>query len=120
MTEVIWVWTIEPMHSGPPPDITGWDVVARDGDIGTVDEATYETGSGCVVVDTGRWIFGKRRMLPAGLVNNVDLDNRRIFVSCTKKEVKDAPDYDDEQRANETDRDDLGRHYFPSGETTDD
>ena len=90
MTEVIWVWTIEFCESGPPPDITGWDVVARDGDIATVDEATYETGSGCIIINTGRWIFGKRRMLPAGLVNNVDVDGiHGVFGwSCAKKEVK--------------------------------
>nr|MBA3380786.1 PRC-barrel domain containing protein [Actinomycetota bacterium] len=53
-------------------DITGFEVEALDGGIGKIDEATYETGSSYVVVDTGPWIFGKKVMLPAGVVKSID------------------------------------------------
>ena len=86
------------------PDITGYEVEATDGDIGKVDGATYDfgvgdngegdNGEGTLVVDTGFWIFGKKRMLPAGVVQGVDEDNHKVFVSCTKNEVKHAPDFD--------------------------
>ena len=75
-------------------DITGYDVHATDGDIGKVDEATSETGGSYLVVDTGFWIFGKKRMLPAGVVDRVDRDQRVVFVNRTKDEIKDAPDWD--------------------------
>jgi len=39
-------------------DLIGYSVVARDGEIGKVDEATVTAGSSHVVVDTGPWIFG--------------------------------------------------------------
>ena len=39
-------------------DISGFDVEAADGGIGSVDEATYEAGGSWLVVDTGPWIFG--------------------------------------------------------------
>lgn len=73
----------------------GYDVHAVDGDIGTVDEMTTETGRGSLVVDTGTWIFGKKRMVPASYVRSVDHTNRRIDLSITKQQVKDAPDAKD-------------------------
>ena len=34
-------------------DLTGFQVVANDGSIGKIDQATYEVGTSYVVVDTG-------------------------------------------------------------------
>ena len=59
-----------------PPDLTGFDVEATDGHIGKIDEATMAEGSTCLVVDTGFWIFGKKRMIPAGVVRAIDADER--------------------------------------------
>ena len=79
------------------PDVTGFDVEATDGHIGKVDEATYEAGASCLVVDTGFWIFGKKRMIPAGAVA---ASTRRAarFVGMSKDQIKDAPDYDADRR----------------------
>ncbi|HET8812946.1 MAG TPA: hypothetical protein VFM67_10140, partial [Gaiella sp.] len=41
-------------------DVTGYEVEASDGSIGKIDEATFDTGSSYIVVDTGPWIFGKK------------------------------------------------------------
>ena len=76
-------------------DLTGFDVEASDGHIGKVDEATYEAAASCLVVDTGFWIFGKKRMIPAGSVSSIDADTRTVFVGLTKDQVKGAPDYDE-------------------------
>ena len=53
----------------------------------------------------------ERLMLPAGVVQGVDEDNRKVFVSCSKDEVKQAPDYDERRRNEETYRKDVGSHY---------
>ncbi len=51
------------------PDLTGFDVEATDGHIGKIDEATMAARRDSVlVVDTGFWIFGHKRMLPGGVV----------------------------------------------------
>ena len=81
------------------PDVTGWDVEALDGHVGKVDEATYDTGASCLVVDTGFWIFGKKRMVPAGFVQRLDVDDQIVHVRLTKQQIKDAPDYDPERHA---------------------
>ena len=86
-----------PSGAGNLPDLTGFDVEATDGHIGKVDEATAEDASSCLVVDTGFWIFGKKRMIPAGVVQRVDTDEKKVYVGMTKDQIKDAPDYDDER-----------------------
>jgi hypothetical protein len=109
----IWVWRLYGRESGEVmlPDITGFDVEATDGHIGKVDEATYENGQGAFVVDTGFWIFGKKRMLPAGVVQGIDEDERKVFVSLTKDGIKNAPDYEETRRNDEAYRNDVGRYY---------
>jgi hypothetical protein len=105
------------VFAGPPIDLTGFDVEAADGSIGRIDEATYDDVSGCLVVNTGFWIFGKKRMLPAGVVTGVDSEQNKVFVSLTKDEIKQAPDYDaerhrdDEQRYHEEVGDYYAREY---------
>jgi hypothetical protein len=79
-------------------DLTGWDVEAEDGHMGKVDEATYDVGRSYVVVDTGFWIFGKKRMVPAGTIRRIDPDSQSVFIGLTKDEIKQAPDYEEEQR----------------------
>jgi hypothetical protein len=70
----------------PGIDLVGFSVQARDGGIGKVASATYETSRSYIVVDTGPWIFGRKVMLPAGVIERIDLDSETIFVDRTKDE----------------------------------
>jgi hypothetical protein len=106
------------VFAGPPIDLTDFDVESSDGEhIGKVDEATYENGVGWLVVDTGHWIFGKRRMLPAGVVTSVEPETTKVVVSMTKDQVKDAPDYDHDRHVNDRVdyHEDVGSYYHPYG-----
>lgn len=96
-------------------DLTGFSVEATDGGIGKVDEATYETSRSYIVVDTGPWIFGKKVLLPAGVVQRVDLDSETVFVNRTKDEIKNAPEFDEDRYHDDTYRTDLGSYYGPGG-----
>jgi hypothetical protein len=96
-------------------DISGFGVEAVDGSIGQVDEATYDVGRSYVVVDTGPWIFGKKVMLPAGVVRGIDETEEKIFVNRTKEQIKHAPEYDDSLVADDTYRQGLGSYYGPGG-----
>ena len=50
--------------------------------------ASYDVGAGHIVVDTGPWIFGRKVMLPAGVMTSVDTDNRTVTVNRTKDQIK--------------------------------
>jgi hypothetical protein len=94
-------------------DLTGFDVEATDGSIGKIDEATYETSASYVVVDTGFWIFGKKRLIPAGVVERVDPGDHKVYVRMTKDQIKSAPDFDPDRHRSEQDRyrDEVGQDY---------
>jgi hypothetical protein len=96
-------------------NIVGYEVEALDGSIGKIDEATFEAGAGYVVVDTGPWIFGKKVMLPAGVIREVDDADERVFVNRTKDQIKNAPEFDDSSRADEKYRGELASYYGQGG-----
>ena len=94
-------------------DLTGFEVEAADGSIGKIDEASNETSASCFVVDTGFWIFGKKRLIPAGVVERVDPDDHKVYVRMTKDEIKSAPDYDPDRSQSDRDRyrNEVGSYY---------
>jgi hypothetical protein len=96
-------------------NLAGFTVEAIDGDIGKIDEATYDVGGSYIVVDTGPWIFGKKVMLPAGIVRDVDLDAETVFVNRTKDEIKNAPEFDEARYRDEKYRGDLSTYYGRGG-----
>lgn len=96
-------------------DFVGYEVEALDGSIGKIDEATYDAGAAYIVVDTGPWIFGKKVMLPAGVIRDADLDNETVFVNRTKDQIKNAPEFDDTMSRDEGYRTKLGSYYGQGG-----
>ncbi|HEX4746425.1 MAG TPA: hypothetical protein VFU99_06030 [Gaiellaceae bacterium] len=96
-------------------DLTGFDVEALDGSIGSIDEATYDVGRSYIVVDTGPWIFGKKVMIPAGVVRGIDEENELVFVNRTKDEIKNAPELD-LNALDDSNRMAVGTYYGPGGE----
>ena len=109
---VVDVWTFRTAEPLGDIDVTGYKVEATDGGIGKVDEATYEVGGSYLVVDTGPWLFGKKVLLPAGVVDRLDPENETVYVSRSKDEIKSAPEYDEQRGfADEEYRSRLGEHY---------
>src|SRR4029453_15392131 len=108
------LWTYREPSIGTM-DLTGFDVEAVDGSIGKVDEGTNEVGASYIVVDTGPWIFGKKVMLPAGVVDRVDTDEQKVYANRTKDEIKNAPELDESQHPDEPYREELGGYYGPGG-----
>jgi hypothetical protein len=77
-------------------DLVGYSVEAADGSFGKIDEASYETGAGYLVVDTSSLLnlgFGKQALIPAAAVERADHENRTVFLTLTKEQIKDAPEY---------------------------
>ena len=111
MNTDIWTYRGSDWHA----DVTDYDVEALDGGIGSVDEATDQVGGSYIVVDTGPWIFGKKVVLPAGVVESIDHDDRKIHVNRTKDEIKDAPEFGESTYTDSSYRGELARYYGPGG-----
>jgi hypothetical protein len=113
VSDDLWAYPVRArpeQHRSP----VGYRVLAVDGAIGTVDEASDEVGAACLVVDTGPWIFGRKVMIPAGTVDRIDHEQETVHVRRTKEQIKDSPDYG--LRADQGDpayRELLGGYYRP-------
>jgi hypothetical protein len=92
------IWTYPDSSKWGDASLVGYDVEATDGSIGKIDEASADAGSSYVVVDTGFWIFGKKRLVPAGVIDRVDHEREKVHVRLTKDQVKSAPDFDEAHR----------------------
>jgi hypothetical protein len=98
------MWTYADEYRTEPIDVEGFKVEATDGEIGHVDEATYDTGTSSIVVDTGPWILGRKVVIPAGLVRSLDLEHGKAQVALSKDQIKNSPEYDptiDDYRSDE-------------------
>ncbi len=74
--------------------LIGDRVEAIDGRIGKIDEASTLVDNEHLVVATGPWIFGKKVLVPAGAVRNVDEAAHRVYLDQTKDQIRHAPEYD--------------------------
>jgi hypothetical protein len=107
-----WRYRTKTRSAGDVTDITGFSITALDGDFGHVDRATYETGASYLVIDTGPWIFGRKVLLPAGVVERIDTTEKKVYVDRTKDQIKDAPEYDETFAENARYREQLGDYYY--------
>ena len=109
-TTRMWVWRSDLVETG---SIEGFSVEALDGSIGKIDEATHDVDGSYIVVDTGPWIFGKKVLLPAGLIERVDRSHEQVFVGLTKEQIKNAPEFDEMTYRDDEYRSSLADYYSP-------
>ncbi|MEV0381520.1 PRC-barrel domain-containing protein [Nonomuraea sp. NPDC050643] len=99
------------VNSDTSLSLIGFDVEATDGKIGSVDEESNAVGDSYLVVDTGFWIFGKKVVLPASTVTEVDPQNKKVFLARTKEEIKNAPEFDEATYTDPGYREQVGDYY---------
>ena len=87
------MWTHRDEHLHLDRDIHGYSVDAKDGHIGSVDHVDRHDEGVALVVDTGFWIFGSKRIIPIGVVADVDHGTRTVTVNMTKTDLHDAPNW---------------------------
>ena len=75
-----------------PRDLVGFRVDGCDGEAGRISYLSFERDY--MIVDTGRWLFGRRVVVPTSLVEYVDDANKRVSVPVSKDDVKDGPQYE--------------------------
>ena len=93
-------------------DLTGFDVEALDGMLGRVERTASEATGGYLVVDAGSLApLGGRVLIPAGVVDTVDVDSERVFVRLTREQIRSAPRYDWQAPLGQRERDEFGAYY---------
>jgi hypothetical protein len=104
-----WAYREDVVLSGA--DLVDYQVETTDGAIGTVDEASNEVDASYLVVDVGPWIFGRRVMIPAGTINHVDHDERRVYVDRSRDQIQSAPEFDPDSYTSPTYHEQVGGYY---------
>jgi PRC-barrel domain len=75
-------------------DIDGYEIEAKDGALGHVDDLLFEEARWTVrwlVVDTGHWLAGRRVLLPPSALGKPDSGARRFPVDLTKQQIEESP-----------------------------
>lgn len=76
--------------------VRGASILARDGEIGTVDDFYFEESAWTVryvLVDTGRWMNDRRVLIsPMSVANRWDMAT--VPVTLTKEQVRNSPEID--------------------------
>ncbi len=111
-TMEIWAYREQSLGS---LDLTGYGVEALDGSIGKIDETSNDVGSAYIVVDTGPWIFGKKVLLPAGVISRVEGDEEKVYVNRTKDQIKNSPEFDPDTYHEDSYRSEVGAYYGRGG-----
>ncbi|WP_185020814.1 PRC-barrel domain-containing protein [Histidinibacterium lentulum] len=74
--------------------ITGLPIAATDGEIGRVDDLLFDDASWAIrwaVADTGKWLTGRRVLLPKDKLAGPDPVSEGFAVEITRDAVKDSP-----------------------------
>jgi hypothetical protein len=70
--------------------LRGYALEATDGSAGKVIESGLDPDGSYLVAKAGR-LFGKKVLLPAGTVNHIDHNDRKIYLDRTHEQVKRTP-----------------------------
>lgn len=81
-------------------EIRGCAIAASDGRLGTVCDFLFDDASWLVrwvVVDTGKWLSGRKVLFPPSALGHFDPKDREFAVRLTRQQVRDSPDIDTER-----------------------
>jgi hypothetical protein len=106
--EEIWHTTGLP---GMLDDIKGYSLHAADGLLGTISAANGEAGRSYLIATGGSWNQGRTVMLPPGIIDRVDRDERIVHVTCSREQIRQAPPFENDRYQDAAYRRELGGYY---------
>jgi hypothetical protein len=92
-------------HLRSAGEVTGYGIVAKDGEIGHVEDFIVEIGFSWsvryAVIDTRNWLPGGRKVLIApAWIEKVDWPSKKVHVGLTREAIKKSPPFDATQPVN--------------------
>ena len=88
------LWSFKDEISDPSV-LQGMELVALDGDAGSIEETVVNVDASFVVIATDRWVYGKKVFLPAGAIERVDTSRDKAYVNLTKEQIENSPEFDE-------------------------
>jgi hypothetical protein len=84
-------------HLRSVQEVTGYQIQARDDEIGHVADFIVEDESWLIrylVVDTGTWLPGRQVLVAAWWIAQVDWAGRKVHVDLDRESIQDSPEFD--------------------------
>ncbi len=78
-------------HLRSTREVTGYHVLARDGELGHVADFLLESSAWSIqniVVDTSNWWMGKKVLVAASALEAIDWEERQVTVKLTRNEIQ--------------------------------
>jgi uncharacterized protein YrrD len=94
--------------------LKGFEIQAKDGLLGTVSDFLFDDSTWKVrwmVVDTGRWLTGRKVLIHPSAVISADYGDRELTVALTKAQVQDSPDILQDRPVSRQMQNDLYGYY---------
>ena len=94
--------------------LQGYGITASDGDIGQVDRLFFDDERWTVrylVVDTGKWLTGRRVLISPAAVDSTDDFGGRIRLNLTRDQIRNSPDVDSDQPVSRQQETALNAYY---------
>ncbi|MGE5457800.1 MAG: PRC-barrel domain-containing protein, partial [Methanococcaceae archaeon] len=102
-------------HLRSSKEVTGYSIQGKNDAIGHVEDFIVDDKTWIVrymVVDTGRKIFGGRKVLIAPhWIDKVDWAESKVFVALSTQSIKESPEYDSSAILNRDYEEILYEHY---------
>lgn len=99
-------------------NLHGFVIHALDGELGRIEDLYFDDRHWTVrylVVDTGKWLAGRRVLISPACVTGIDWPSRRISVTLTSDQVKNSPDVSTERTVSRQHEEELSAYYgWPS------
>ena len=95
-------------------NLVGFTLGATDGEIGRVYSFLFDCGTWAVrylVVDTGRWLPGRKVLISPKALDQPDWQDRIFRVHLTKEQIRDSPDIDTDKPVSRQREIELHQHY---------
>lgn len=89
-------------------------IAALDGEIGSVDDVYFDDEKWVLrhlVVDTGKWLTGRKVLISPISVSNIDWHDAIVHVNLTREQVRSSPGVDSHKTVSRQHEIDLYNHY---------
>lgn len=80
--------------------LTGFSIVATDGDLGSVDAVYFDDAQWMVrylVVDTGRWLSERKVLISPFAIQTMDWTEKTVRLNLTRQQIENSPGIDADQ-----------------------
>ncbi len=94
--------------------LKGFDIQAKDGSLGTVSDFLFDDSTWRVrwmVVDTGRWLSGRKVLVHPSAVISAEYGLRDLNVALTKDQVQNSPEIREDRPVSQQMQSDLYSYY---------